>query len=96
MDRIQKIALLRFDKIELEEKIAQLMIEDSDIDVTIPQISKIEILEDEIRKIDEMIDKREHQTDQIYNSEMLSRFLNIINNDGQSDEEAKEWWMSRY
>jgi hypothetical protein len=43
-----------------------------------------------------MIDKREHQTDQIYNSEMLSRFLKIINNDGQLDEEAKEWWQTRY
>jgi hypothetical protein len=43
-----------------------------------------------------MIDKREHQTDQVYNSEMLSRFLKIINYVGQSDEEAKEWWMSRY
>lgn len=43
-----------------------------------------------------MIDKREHQTDQVYHSEMLSRFLNIINNEGQSDDEAKEWWMSRY
>jgi TATA-binding protein-associated factor Taf7 len=72
------------------------MVEDSDTGLTIHQISEIEILQDEIRKIDEMIDKREHQTDQVYNSEMLSRFLKIINYVGQSDEEAKEWWMSRY
>ncbi|MCI4443314.1 MAG: hypothetical protein JHC39_07390 [Lentimicrobium sp.] len=96
MDRIQKIALLKYDKKELEEQIAQLMVEDSGTGLTIHQISEIEILQEEIKKIDEMIDKREHQTDQIYNSEMLSRFLKIINNDGQLDEEAKEWWQTRY
>ena len=96
MDRMQKIALLRYDKKELEEQIAQLMIEDPDNGLTIHQKSEIEILQDEIRKIDEMIDKREHQTDQVYNSEMLSRFLKIIKNDGQSDDEAKEWWITRY
>ena len=96
MDRIQKIALLQYDKKELEEQIAELMIEDANTDLNIKRISEIEILQDEIRKIDEMIDKREHQTDQVYNSEMLSRFQKIINNDGQSDKEAEEWWMSRY
>jgi hypothetical protein len=96
MDRIQKIALLRYDKKDLEEQIAQLMIKDSDTGLTILQKSEIKILQDGIKKIDELIDKREHQTDQVYNSEMLSRFLKIINNDGQSDAEAKEWWMTRY
>jgi hypothetical protein len=96
MDRIQKIALLRYDKKDLEEQIAQLMIKDNDTGLTSLQKSEIEILQDGIKKIDEMLDKREHQTDQVYNSEMLSRFLKIINNDGQSDAEAKEWWMTRY
>jgi hypothetical protein len=96
MDRIQKIALLQYDKKELEAQIVELMIEDANTDLNIKRISEIEILQDEIRKIDEMIDKREHQTDQVYNSEMLSRFQKIINNDGQSDKEAEEWWMSRY
>ena len=94
MDRIQKIALLQYDKKNLEKQISQLRIENTDL--TISQIKDIEILQAEIRKIDEMIDKREDQTDQVYNSEMLSRFLKIINNEGQSDNEAEEWWMSRY
>lgn len=96
MDRIQKIALLRYDKKNREEQIAKLMIEDYDTGITISQISEIEILQDEIKKINEMIDKREHQTDQVYNSEMLSRFLKLIKDDGQLDEEAKEWWQTRY
>ena len=96
MDRLQKIALLEYDKKILEEKFSHFSIDTNETEFSITKKSEIAILIEGIREIDEMIHKRLHQTDQVYNSEIMYRFLKIINNDGQSNNEVEELWMSLY